>query len=83
MQLVLSGLMKHDITTWVLVPKFLWSGCYDCTIVMSYTEINKAVSHKLLTLNLCISATWLLTSAFYISSPHTPEIIDMHRGRVW
>ena len=54
-----------------------WSGRANVT---SYTEINKAVSQKLLTLNLCISVRWLLTSAFYISCPHTPEIIDMHRG---
>ena len=46
------------------------SGRYGCTIVMSYTEINKAVSQLLLTFNLCVSHTL-----------HTnPRIIDMYRG---
>ena len=56
------------------------SGRYVCGIVVSYTQINKAVSQKLLTLNLCISVTWLLTCASHIPCPHTPEIIDIHRG---
>ena len=56
------------------------SGSYNCAIVMSYIEINKAVSQWLLTFNLCISVTWPLTCAFQIPSTHTPEIIDMHRG---
>ena len=49
-------------------------------IVMSYIEINKAVSQWLLTFNLCVSVTWPLTCAFHIPCTHTPEIIDMHRG---
>ena len=67
--------------------QLLWSGrygCnngrYGCTIVMSYIEINKAVSQWLLTFNLCVSVTWPLTCAFHIPCTHTPEIIDMHRG---
>ena len=67
--------------------QLLWSGrygCnngrYGCTIVMSYIEINKAVSQWLLTFNLCVSVTWPLTCAFHIPCMHTPEIIDMHRG---
>ena len=65
----------------------LWSsryGCnngrYGCTIVMSYIEINKAVSQWLLTFNLCVSVTWPLTCAFHMPCTHTPKIIDMHRG---
>ena len=67
--------------------QLLWSGrygCnnghYGCTIVMSYIEINKAVSQWLLTFNLCVSVTWPLTCAFHMPCTHTPEIIDMHRG---
>ena len=67
--------------------QLLWSsryGCnngrYGCTIVMSYIEINKAVSQWLLTFNLYVSVTWPLTCAFHIPCTHTPEIIDMHRG---
>ena len=56
------------------------NGRYGCTIVMSYTEINKAVSQWLLTFNLCVPVTWPLTCAFHIPCTHTPEIIDMHRG---
>ena len=56
------------------------NGRYGCTIVMSYIEINKAVSQWLLTFNLCVSITWPLTCAFHIPCTHTPEIIDMHRG---
>ena len=56
------------------------NGRYGCTIVMSYIEINKAVSQWLLTFNLCVSVTWPLTCAFHIPCTHTPEIIDMHRG---
>ena len=56
------------------------SGHYGCDIVMSYTEINKAVPQWLLTFILCISATWPLTFAFHIPCTRTPEIIDMHRG---
>ena len=56
------------------------NGRYGCTIVMSYAEINKAVSQWLLTFNLCVSVTWPLTCAFHIPCTHTPEIIDMHRG---
>ena len=55
------------------------NGRYGCTIVMSYIEINKAVSQWLLTFNLCVSVTWPLTCAFHIPCTHTPEIIDMHR----
>ena len=82
--------MKQSVT---VGAQLLWSGrygCnngrYGCTIVMSYIEINKAVSQWLLTLNLCISVTWPLTCAFHIPCTHTPEIIDMHRGvcdKVW
>ena len=56
------------------------NGRYGCTIVMSYTEINKAVSQWLLTFNQCVSVTWPLTCAFHLHCTHTPEIIDMHRG---
>ena len=76
--------MKQSIT---VGAQLLWSGrygCnngrYGCTIVMSYIEINKAVSQWLLTFHLCISDTWPLTCAFHIPCTHTPEIIDMHRG---
>ena len=76
--------MKQSVT---VGAQLLWSGrygCnngrYGCTIVMSYIEINKAVSQWLLTFNLCVSATWPLTCAFHIPCTHTPEIIDMHRG---
>ena len=76
--------MKQSVT---VGAQLLWSsryGCnndrYGCTIVMSYIEINKAVSQWLLTFNLCVSATWPLTCAFHIPCMHTPEIIDMHRG---
>ena len=56
------------------------NGRYGCTMVMSYIEINKAVSQWLLTFNLCVSVTWPLACAFHISCTHTPEIIDMHRA---
>ena len=76
--------MKQSVT---VGAQLLWSGrygCndgrYGCTIVMSYIEINKAVSQWLLTFNLCVSVTWPLTCAFHIPYTHTPEIIDMHRG---
>ena len=76
--------MKQSVT---VGAQLLWGGrygCnngrYGCTIVMSYIEINKAVSQWLLTFNLCISVTWPLTCAFHIPCTHTPEIIDMHRG---
>ena len=78
------NLMKQSVT---VGAQLLWGGrygCnngrYGCTIVMSYIEINKAVSQWLLTFNLCVSVTWLLTCAFHIPCTHTPEIIDMHRG---
>ena len=78
------NLMKQSVTVGV---QLLWGGRYGCnngryicTIVMSYIEINKAVSQWLLTFNLCISVTWPLTCAFHIPCMHTPEIIDMHRG---
>ena len=86
LQFVSSGLMKLDETVTV-GDQLLWSGRYGsnngrygCTIVMSYTEINKAVSQWLLTFNLCVSVTWPLTCAFHLSCTLTPEIIDMHRG---
>ena len=76
--------MKQSVT---VDAQLLWggryccnNGCYGCTIVMSYIEINKAVSQWLLTFNLCVSLTWPLTCAFHIPCTHTPEIIDMHRG---
>ena len=76
--------MKQSVT---VGAQLLWGGSYGCnngrygcTIVMSYIEINKAVSQWLLTFNLCISVTWPLTCAFHIPCTHTPEIIDMHRG---
>ena len=76
--------MKQSVTVGI---QLLWGdryGCnngrYGCTIVMSYIEINKAVSQWLFTFNLCVSATWPLTCAFHIPCTHTPEIIDMHRG---
>ena len=55
------------------------NGRYGCTIVMSYIEINKALSQWLLTFNLRVSVTWPLTCAFHIPCTHTPDIIDMHR----
>ena len=76
--------MKQSVT---VGAQLLWggrygcnNGSYGCTIVMSYIEINKAVSQWLLTFNLCVSVTWPLTCAFHIFCTHTPEIIDMHRG---
>ena len=76
--------MKQSVT---VGAQLLWGGRYGCnngryggTIVMSYIEINKAVSQWLLTFNLCVSVTWPLTCAFHIPCTHTPEIIDMHRG---
>ena len=79
-----GNLMKQSVT---VGAQLLWSGRYGynngrygCTIVMSYIEINKAVSQWLLTFNLCVSVTWPLTCAFHIPCTHTPEIIDMHRG---
>ena len=76
--------MKQSVT---VGAQLLWggrygynNGRYGCTIVMSYIEINKAVSQWLLTFNLCISVTWPLTCAFHLPCTHTPEIIDMHRG---
>ena len=45
---------------------------YGCAIVMSYTEIKKAMSQWLLTFNLCVSVTWPLTCAFHIPCTHTP-----------
>ena len=76
--------MKQSVT---VGSQLLWGGrygCnngrYGCTIVMSYIEINKAVSQWLLTFNLCVSVTWPLTCAFHIPCTHTPEIIDVHRG---
>ena len=78
------NLMKQSVT---VGGQLLWSGrygCnnghYGCAIVMSYTEINKAVSQWLLTFDLCVSVTWPLTCAFHIPCTHTPEISDMHRG---
>ena len=78
------NLMKQSVT---VGAQLLWggcygcnNGCYGCTIVMSYIEINTAVSQWLLTFNLCVSVTWPLTCAFHIPCTHTPEIIDMHRG---
>ena len=76
--------MKQSVT---VGAQLLWSGRYSCnngrygcTIVMSYIEVNKAVSQWLLTFNLCVSVIWPLTCAFHIPCTHTPEIIDMHRG---
>ena len=76
--------MKQSVT---VGAQLLWSGRYGCnngrygyTIVMSYIEINKAVSQWLFTFNLCVSVNWPLTCAFHIPCTHTPEIIDMHRG---
>ena len=79
------NLMKQLV---IVGAQLLWggrygcnNGCYGCTIVMSYIEINKAVSQWLLTFNLCVvSVTWPLSCAFHIPCIHTPEIIDMHRG---
>ena len=78
------NLMKQSVT---VGAQLLWGGrygCnngrYGCTIVMSYIEINKAVSQWLLTFNLCVSVTWPLTCTFHIPCTHPPEIIDTHRG---
>ena len=64
------NLMKRLVT---VGAQLLWGGRYGCNnghygcpIVMSYIEINKAVSQWLLTFNLCISVTWPLTCAFHI-----------------
>ena len=79
-----QNLMKQSVTIGAQLLSGGRYGCnngrYGCTIVMSYIEINKAVSQWLLTFNLCVSVTWLLTCAFHIPCTHTPEIIDMHRG---
>ena len=88
LQFVSSGLTKLDETIgycWcpIVMRWSLWLqqwSLYGCTIVMSYIEINKAVSQWLLTYNLCVSVTWPLTCAFHIPCTHTPEIIDMYRG---
>ena len=76
--------MKQSVTVGAQLLRSGRYGCnngrYGCTIVMSYIEINKAVSQWLLTFNLCVSVTWPLTCAFHIPCTHTPEIIDMHRG---
>ena len=78
------NLMKQSVTVSAQLLRGGRYGCnngrYDCTIVMSYIEINNAVSQWLLTFNLCVSVTWPLTCAFHIPCTHTPEIIDMHRG---
>ena len=78
------NLMKQSVTVGAQLLLGRHYGCnngrYGCTIVMSYIEINKAVSQWLLTFNLCVSVTWPLTCAFHIPCTHTPEIIDMHRG---
>ena len=77
------NLMEQSVT---VGAQLLWSGRYGYNngrygcYVMSYIEINKAVSQWLLTFNLCVSVTWPLTCAFHIPCTHTPEIIDMHRG---
>ena len=87
LQFVSSGLTKLDETIVTVGAQLLWGGrygCnngpYGCTIVMSYIDINKAVSQWLLTFNLCVSVTWSLTCAFHIPCTHTPEIIDIHKG---
>ena len=88
LQFVLSGLTKRDETIgycWcpIVMRWSLWLQQWSrlwCTIVMSYMEINKAVSQWLLTFNMCVSVTWPLTCAFHIPCTHTPEIIDMHRS---
>ena len=76
--------MKQSVT---VAAQVLWSGrygCdngrYGCAIVMSYTEINIAVSQWLLSFNLWVSVTWPLTCAFHILGTQTPEIVDMDRG---
>ena len=83
LQFVSSGLTKLDETIGYCGAQLLWGGRYSCNnvrYVMSYIEINKAVSQWLLTFNLCVSVTWPLTCAFHIPCTHTHEIIDMHRG---
>ena len=82
LQFVSSGLTKFTVGA-----QLLWGCSYGCNngrsgciIVMSYIEINKAVSQWLLTFDLCISVTWPLTCVFHIPCTHTPEIIDMHKG---
>ena len=87
LQFLSSGLMKLDETIaycWcpIIMKWSLWLQQWSLwlPIVMSYIEINKAVSQWLLTFNLCVSVTWPLTCAFHIPCTHTPEIIDMHRG---
>ena len=78
------NLMKQSVT---IGAQLLWGGSYGCnngrygcSIVMSYIEMNKAVSQWLLTYDLCVSVNWPLTCAFQIPCTYTPEIIDMHRG---
>ena len=83
-----SVFIKWIDETWLNNRLLLVPNCYEVvamvatmiTIVMSYIEINKAVSQWLLTFNLCVSVTWPLTCAFHIPCTHTPEIIDVHRG---
>ena len=78
------NLLKQSVTVGAQLLRGGRYGCnngrYGCTIVISYIEINKAVSQWLLPFNLCVSVTWPLTCAFHIPCAHTPEIIDMHRG---
>ena len=71
LQYVSSGLMKLDETIGYYGRYGCNNGRYGCVIVMSYTEINKAVSQWLLTFNLCVSVTWPLTCAFHIPCTHT------------
>ena len=83
LQFVSNGLTKLDETIsycWCPIVMSCNNGRYGCTIVMSYIEINKAVSQWLLTFNLCVSVTWPLTCAFHIPCTHTPEIIDVYMG---
>ena len=87
LQFVSRGLINSMKQTVIVGAQLLWSGRYGCNndrygceIVISYTEINKAVAQWLLTFNLCVSVTWPLTCAFLIHCMYTPEIIDMYRG---
>ena len=78
--------MKQSVT---VGAQLLWggrygcnNGCYGCIIVMSYIEINKAVSQWLLTFNLCVSVTWPLTCALRIPCTHAPEIMAMEMDNI-
>ena len=77
LQFISNGYMELE-TTVAVGAQLLWigpwmvatSGRYGCAIVMSYTEIDNAVPHWLLTFNLCVDYIypWMLfLIIFYIA----------------